>query len=335
MGFAPLKAGSGAARARSRLARPGTAALLAALGVELVDELVDGTKGATLPLIRHDLALNYVQVGLLTAIPLIVGSLLVPVLVGVALGDLLHGLPIAANHEYTGSFWNLLQPYGIMTGVTLAFVCVLHGATFITIKTTGDVRFRASRLARRVAPVTALLVLAFISWTHVEAGGGAFLNVIELLACLAVIAAWALVSGRREGWSFAATTVTIGLCIITIFVDLYPNVMVSSTNPAYSLTVHNSAATPYTLKVMTVVALVLLPIVLAYQAWTYYVFRRRISDQSFRSALPTTPRPAVSATVAMASQGTESAHAATASPAPHPQHGLWRRNRRGARGRRE
>jgi cytochrome bd ubiquinol oxidase subunit II len=215
---------------------------------------------------------------------LTLGSLLVPLLVGIALGDLLHGLPIGANHEYTGNFWNLLQPYGILTGIALVAVCVLHGATFIALKTTGDLRQRAGRLARRVAPVTALLVIAFIAWTHVTAGGGAFLGAIEFLAILAVLAAWALASGQHEGWAFAATTLTMAASIITLFVDLYPNVMVSSTNTAYNLTVHNSASTPYALKVMTVVALVLLPIVLAYQAWTYYVFRRRISDASFRPA---------------------------------------------------
>ncbi|MGO8961550.1 MAG: cytochrome d ubiquinol oxidase subunit II [Streptosporangiaceae bacterium] len=227
------------------------------------------------------------------------GSLLAPLLIGIALGDLLHGLPIGANHEYTGNFWNLLQPYGIFVGIALVSLCVLHGATFIALKTTGDLRDRARRLARRVAPATALLVLAFVAWTHVEAGGGAFLNPVEFLAILAVLAAWALVNGH-EGWAFTATTVAIGLSIITLFVDLYPNVMVSSTSPAYNLTVHNSASPPYSLKVTTVVALVLLPIVLAYQAWTYYVFRRRISDKDFRPALATTPRPAVSATVAMA-----------------------------------
>jgi cytochrome bd ubiquinol oxidase subunit II len=253
---------------------------------------------------------------------LVAASTLAPLLIGIALGDLLHGLPIAANHEYTGSFWDLLQPYAILTGVTLVALCLLHGATFIALKTTGGIRRRAGKFARRVAPVTALLVLAFVAWTHVTAGGGAFLNPAELLAILAVLAAWALVRDH-EGWAFAATTVTIAVCVITIFVDLYPRVMVSSTSPAYSLTVHNSASTPYSLKVMTVIALVLLPIVLGYQAWTYYVFRRRISDQSFRSPLPTTPRPAVSATIAMASRPAE--------PAPR---GGWRRlrPRRGQRG---
>jgi cytochrome bd ubiquinol oxidase subunit II len=228
------------------------------------------------------------------------GSLLAPLLIGIALGDLLHGLPIGADHEYTGGFWNLLQGYPVFTGITLVAICLLHGAIFITLKTDGGIRSRAGKVARRIAPVTALLTVAWISWTHVTAGGGGFLNVVEFLAILAILAAWALISSRQEGWAFTATTTAIALSIITIFVDLYPRVMVSSTNPAYSLTVRNSASTPYSLKVMTVVALVFLPIVLAYQAWSYYVFRRRIIDQSYRPALGATPRPAVSATAAMA-----------------------------------
>ena len=271
---------------------------------------------------------------------LMIGSLLAPFIIGIGLGDLLHGLPIGANHEYTGSFWDLFTGYGVFTGVTLVGLCVLHGAIFITLKTSGDVRFRAGRTARRVAPVTALLTVAFVSWTHVTAGGGGFLNVGEFLTILAVLAAWALVSGHHEGWAFAATTITIALSIITIFVDLYPRVMVSSTNRAYSLTVYNSASTPYSLKVMTVVGLVLLPIVLAYQAWTYYVFRRRITDQSFQPALGATPRPAVSAVVGMTGRPPGEVHGASASAAAPERagRGLLRRpsraTRRGGRGRR-
>ena len=254
---------------------------------------------------------------------LTIASLLTPLIIGIALGDLLHGLPIGSNHEYTGSFWDLFQPYGVFVGVTLVSLCVLHGATFITIKTSGDIRVRAGRIARRVAPVTTLLGLAFVAWTHVQRGGGAFLNPVELLVALAVIAAWALVSSHNEGWSFVATTVTIAMAIMTIFVDLYPRVMVSSTNAAFSLTVYNSASTPYSLKVMSVVALVLLPIVLAYQAWTYYVFRRRISDQSYRPAVGGTARPAVSATIAMASTPASGA-AATAGRASPARRKRWR-----------
>jgi cytochrome bd ubiquinol oxidase subunit II len=214
------------------------------------------------------------------------GSVLAPLLIGIALGGLLHGLPINSAQNFTGSFWDLLQPYALFTGVTLVLICLLHGATFMCLKTTGDMRERSWQVARRVAPVTGAAVIAFIIWTHVTASTTFFLNVIELLAVLAVIAAVWLVYDHREGFAFAATTVTIGSCIISLFVDLYPNVMVSSTNHAYNLTVHNTASNGYSLKVMTVVVIIFLPVVLAYQTWTYYVFRRRISKQEFQPPAP-------------------------------------------------
>ena len=213
---------------------------------------------------------------------LTVGSLLAPLLIGVALGDLLHGLPINASHQYTGSFWDLLQPFGVFAGITFTMICLLHGATFLSLKTTGDVRERAGRLARRIAPVTGLAVAAFVSWTHASAGKGALLNPVEFAAILAVIAAVWLVYSRSDGWAFAATTVTMAACVLAVFVDLYPRVMVSSTNPAFDLTVHNTASGGYTLTVMTVVVVIFLPFVLAYQTWTYYVFRRRVSYQEFQ-----------------------------------------------------
>jgi cytochrome d ubiquinol oxidase subunit II len=223
-------------------------------------------------------------------IALTAGSVLAPLLIGVALGDLLHGLPVNSSHNYAGSFWDLLQPYALFTGVTLVLVCALHGATFLSLKTTDDMRERAWHLARRVAPVTAAAVLGFIIWTHVTARGTFFLNPIELLAVLAAIAAAWLVYEHREGFAFAATTVTIASCIVSIFVGLYPHVMVSSISAAYNLTAHGTASPPYPLKVMTIVAIALLPFVLAYQAWTYYVFRRRVSRREFPA-----PRPAAHA----------------------------------------
>jgi cytochrome bd ubiquinol oxidase subunit II len=210
------------------------------------------------------------------------GSVLAPLLIGVALGDLLHGLPINSAQNYTGSFWDLLQPYALWTGITLVLICLLHGATFLSLKTTGDMRQRAGLLARRIAPATAAAVLGFVIWTHVTASSTFFLNPVELLAVLAAIAALWLVYEHREGFAFAATTVTIAACIGSIFTGLYPNVMVSSTNPAYNLTVHNTASGAYSLKAMTVVVIVFLPLVLGYQAWTYYVFRRRVSREEFQ-----------------------------------------------------
>ena len=226
-------------------------------------------------------------------VALTVGSLLAPFVIGVALGDLLHGLPINSSQNFTGTFWDLFQPYAVFTGVTLVLICLLHGATFLALKTTGSMRERSGRLARLVAPFTAAAVIGFAIWTHVSSTGTFFLRPLELLAILAVLAAVWLVYDGHEGFAFAATADTMASCIISIFVGLYPHVMVSSTNPAYDLTVHNTASPSYSLHAMTVVVVIFLPIVLAYQCWTYYVFRRRVSrDQFLPAPPPTQPVPA-------------------------------------------
>ena len=229
---------------------------------------------------------------------LTVGSVLAPLLIGIALGDLLAGLPIDSAQNYTGSFWDLLQPYAVFTGVTFVLICLLHGATFLCLKTTGEMHERSRLQARRIAPFAAAAVTGFVIWPHVTASSTFFLSLIELLAILAVLAAAALVYARRDGFAFATTTVTIAACILAIFADLYPNLMVSSTSSAYNLTVHNAASPPYSLKAMTVVVVIFLPLVLIYQAWTYYVFRRRVSASEFQPPAPTSaaapepePRP--------------------------------------------
>ncbi|HEX5121260.1 MAG TPA: cytochrome d ubiquinol oxidase subunit II [Pseudonocardiaceae bacterium] len=217
--------------------------------------------------------------GLLTA-----GSLLAPFLIGLALGDLLHGLPISSHHEYTGSFWTLFQPYGLFTGVTLVVLCAVHGATFIALKTSGDLRTRAVRLARNLSPIATLILLGFVIWTHSIAGKGLLPNPVEIAGVLAMFSVDWLIGYGRDGWSFAATTIAVAVTVLSIFSELYPRLMVSSTNPLFNLTIHNSASPSYPLKVMTVVALVLLPVVIAYTAWTYHVFRRRISDKDIAIA---------------------------------------------------
>jgi cytochrome d ubiquinol oxidase subunit II len=221
------------------------------------------------------------------------GSFAAPLLIGVALGDLLAGVPINSSQEFTGSIADLLQPYALLTGITLVLICVMHGATFLALKTIGQMRDRAGRTARRVAPATGAAVVAFAIYTHVEASSTFFLNPVELLTILAVIAAVWLVYGNRYGFAFAATTVTIAAAIVSIFVGLYPNVMVSSTAAADNLTVHNTASGAYSLKAMTVVVIIFLPLVLAYQAWSYYIFRRRVSATDFqRPAEPAAGTPA-------------------------------------------
>jgi cytochrome bd-type quinol oxidase subunit 2 len=212
------------------------------------------------------------------------GSLLVPFLIGVALADLLHGLPIDANQEFTGSFRDLLSGYSVFVGLTFVSLCVLHGATFLSLKTTGVLRERAHGIARFQTFVTGATVLIFGIWTQVTIHHGAFPDFLSTGAVLAVLAAGWLLAERREGWAFAMTTFAMAATVLTIFIDLYPRVMVSSTNPAYSLTVTNASSSPYALKVMTVVAVIFLPVVLIYQAWTYHVFRRRIASPDVEGA---------------------------------------------------
>jgi cytochrome d ubiquinol oxidase subunit II len=205
------------------------------------------------------------------------GSLLAPFLIGVALGNLVSGIPIDADKEFTGSLLDLLHPYPLFVGFTFVLLCALHGATFLAIRTTGDVRARSAQLARRVAPFTALVVLVFVCWTHDAAGKDILPNPVQIAAVVVVAGAAVAIGLGREGLAFAATTVGVGVCVVSIFVDLYPRVMVSSTSSAFDLTIDNSASGSYALKVITVVAATMLPVVLTYTAWTYYVFRRRIT----------------------------------------------------------
>jgi cytochrome d ubiquinol oxidase subunit II len=212
------------------------------------------------------------------------GSVLVALLIGVALGNLVHGVPIGRDDEFTGSFIDLLNPYSLFAGVTLLLLCVLQGATFLSLKTTADLQLRSANLARRAAPVAGLAVLVFVIWTQATAGRGGLPNLFQVAAVLAVIDSIWFLRVREAGWSFAATTITIGSTILSLFADLYPRVMVSSTSPAYSLTVQGTASGSYALTVMTVVTVVLFPIVLVYQGWTYYVFRRRVRTETFEPA---------------------------------------------------
>jgi cytochrome d ubiquinol oxidase subunit II len=206
-----------------------------------------------------------------------VGSAIIPLLIGVALGDLLHGLPINKNHVYTGSFWDLLVPYGIFTGLTLVALALLSGATFLALKTTGDLHDRVVGVARGASVAAALMVGGFVIWTGLIAQRGFFPNIFAAVAVLAVLAAAWLAGTEREGLAFAMSSIAMGATVTTIFAELYTNVMVSSTSAANNITVGNAAASSYALTVMTVVACIFLPLVLGYQAWSYHVFRRRLA----------------------------------------------------------
>jgi cytochrome d ubiquinol oxidase subunit II len=203
-----------------------------------------------------------------------VGSLLIPLLLGVGLGDLLAGLPINQNHDFTGTFFDLLTPYGLWTGVTLVGLCLLHGATFPKLKTTDVLRERARVAARPLGSAAILLVIGHVIWTRAVAGGADVPEPVQILAIIAVIFAARLgISDQYDAGAFAASAIAMLATVASIFIDLYPNVMISSTNSAYNLTVNNSASGSYVLKVMTIATVIFFPPVLAYQGWSFHVFR--------------------------------------------------------------
>jgi cytochrome d ubiquinol oxidase subunit II len=208
-------------------------------------------------------------------VAIFVGSLVPAILWGVAFANIVRGVPIDATGTYTGGFFNLLNPYALLGGVVTLGLFTTHGATFLALKTLGTVREKAHAMVGRVGLISAVAAVLFLGWTLIDQGEtGTWIT--SILAASSLLAALALDRTRREGWAFLFTGVTIALAVITLFMTLYPNVMPSSTDPAYNLTTENASSSPYTLKVMTWVAVVMTPIVLVYQSWTFWVFRRRI-----------------------------------------------------------
>jgi cytochrome d ubiquinol oxidase subunit II len=210
---------------------------------------------------------------------LTVGSIVAPLLIGVGIGDLLAGLPVDASGEFTGSFWSLLTPFGLVLGVTLLVLCVTHGAAFLALKTDGDVQARAFSVARRMRWPALVLALVAAAWTFALSGRSVLSVVLGMLAAASAVGMVVAVGRRRDGRAFALTTLTIGATVAAVFAGLYPDVLVSSTDPAYSLTVAGTASGDYALTVISWVAVVLFPVVLIYQGWTAYVFRARVSTR--------------------------------------------------------
>ena len=227
---------------------------------------------------------------------LTIGSILIPLILGIALGDLLHGLPIDSGHEFTGNFFSLLTGYGLMTGVTLLVLSLLLGATFLALRTTGEIRDRAHAAARSIGFVAILANLAWVVWTLVVIGGGTVPEPTQIFGVIAVIFATVLATTNNDGWAFVASGFAIAATIGQIFIALYPNVMVSSTNHAYNLSVNNAASGHYALIVMTVVAVLFFPIVLLYQGWSFHVFRRRVSAPPEPAKQSTAPGAAATQT---------------------------------------
>jgi cytochrome d ubiquinol oxidase subunit II len=197
-------------------------------------------------------------------------------------------VPLDSNGDYAGNFWDLFSVYTVLGGVAFVILFAFHGAGYLTLRTTGDLRERASLTALRLAVPAAVFGAAFLIWTVKVAVDKNDQDVLQpaipaAAAIAAVLLAIVLQFWGRSGWAFALTALGIVLSVGTIFASLYPRVMVSSPNFANSLTISNSASAHYTLAVMTVVAVVITPLILLYQGWTYYVFRARLGGQAVRA----------------------------------------------------
>ncbi|MCK0089348.1 cytochrome d ubiquinol oxidase subunit II [Rhodococcus sp. HNM0563] len=207
---------------------------------------------------------------------IIFGSWVPAVLWGVAFANIIRGVAIDENKQYVGGFFDLLNPYALLGGVTTALVFALHGAVFIALKTAGDVHEDAVKLARRLALPAVPVAGGFVMWTQL-AYGKDWTWILVAVAALSMLVVVALTVAEREGWAFAFTTIAIIATVVLLFASLFPNVMPSTLDPAWSLTIENASSSPYTLKVMTWAAAIMTPVVLIYQGWTYWVFRQRIS----------------------------------------------------------
>ncbi|MEU9185357.1 cytochrome d ubiquinol oxidase subunit II [Streptomyces sp. NPDC048484] len=210
-------------------------------------------------------------------------SLLPAFLWGVAFGNIVRGVKIDQDMEYVGSLWDLLNPYAILGGLVTLTLFTFHGAVFAALKTLGDIRERARKLALGLGLVTAVLALAFLLWTQAENGDGKSLAAL-VVAVIALVAAIGANQAGREGWAFALSGLTIVAAVAMLFLTLFPNVMPSSLNDEWSLTVTNASSSPYTLKIMTWCAVLATPMVMLYQGWTYWVFRKRIGTQHIAEA---------------------------------------------------
>jgi cytochrome bd ubiquinol oxidase subunit II len=209
-----------------------------------------------------------------------VGSALPGLLWGVALANLIEGVPIDAKMNYVGGFFNLLNPFALLGGLSFVAMFLLHGATFLALKTEGILQERAQKVAGQVWFPTVILIALFIGSgyfvTSVFKRLGVDPGLAPIGAGMALLLGGWLIQNKRFGWAFLMTGVTIVLSATTVALGMFPNVMISSLNPAWSLTIYNASSSPYTLTVMSIIAITLVPFVLAYQACNYLIFRKRV-----------------------------------------------------------
>jgi len=208
------------------------------------------------------------------------GSMLSALILGVAFANLAKGIPVDATKTYTGSLWTLLNPYGLIGGLVTIAGFALIGAIFLSLKTSDQLIERTNIAARKLwwltLILTIILLVATFIYTDIKTHAGFLISVIiVILLCSLLLVSYSL-NRHRNGWAFCMMGLYIALLLVSCFWIMYPRVIISSLDPAFSLTIYNASSSPYTLKIMTIIALIFVPIVLVYQGWSYWIFRKRI-----------------------------------------------------------
>ncbi|WP_291039163.1 cytochrome d ubiquinol oxidase subunit II [Herbiconiux sp.] len=209
---------------------------------------------------------------------IVVGSAVPAFLWGVAFANIVAGVPLDANHDYIGTFFGLLNPYALLGGLTTLLLFFTHGVVFVALKTDGEIRGRARRLAVRAGALTIVVAASFLVWTSVAFGTPASI-LLSAGAAVVLVGSFLANLRGRERLAFGLMAATIGLAVLSLFLALFPGVMPASNDPANSLTIVNASSSQYTLEIMSWVALIFLPLILAYQGWTYWIFRKRVTRE--------------------------------------------------------
>jgi len=212
------------------------------------------------------------------------GSFLPALLWGVTIANLMRGVAIESDFNYYGGLVPLLNLYSLFGGVVFLGLFLVHGASFLGIKLEGDLKDRVKKLSGKIWIAVVVLTVIFLVWTYFATdilNNPGFDGMIPaILAAVALLAyGWFLRQGK-EGLTFICGGLAIILATVMVFSGLFPNLMISTLDPAYNLTIYNASSSPYTLKVITIVAAIFLPLILVYQGWTYWIFRKRISPES-------------------------------------------------------
>jgi cytochrome d ubiquinol oxidase subunit II len=206
-------------------------------------------------------------------------------LFGVAWANLVHGVRMGAGHVVHVSLLGLLGPYALLGGMTTLVLFLAHGASFLSLRVDGDLRRRAGAVDRTATPLAALLTAGFLAWTLADHGWALQTRIPALVAFIALLAATALNRADRRAAGFGASALAVGMLTATFMTSLYPDVLPSTTRAAYSLTIVGASSNHYALVVMSVVAVIFVPVVVAYQGWTYWVFRHRLGRDDYEGPL--------------------------------------------------